>query len=700
MKTKRAAAPKKTKSSAKAGSSPTRARAKRKIPVQLDQLNARADPIDFRDLMFEPTLVEVPQRMDLDNYRAKFPKRAKPPILDQLSEGACTGFGLAAVANALLHWRVVFPDRTLVSPRMFYELARRYDEWPGEAYSGSSARGAMKGWHKHGVCAQKNWPYVPNDPGVLTHARAKDAAARPLGAYFRVNHLNLVAMHAALAEVGILYATATVHSGWSEVEPATGVIPGPDGKDVLGGHAFALVGYDERGFWLQNSWGPGWGLRGFALITYADWLRHAFDVWVARLGAPVQMPDSNGLVTVTGATQLSAHSYSFSDVRPHIVGIGNDGRLRPNGEIGTKPEDLEIIFNQDFPRLTAGWSKKRILLYAHGGLVGEKGAIQRVADYRNHLLDAQVYPLAFIWKTDLWTTLCNILQDALNRRRPEGFLDAAKDFLLDRLDDTLEVIARLPGQAVWGEMKENAIASMEVATASREAGGARLVFDQLAALVAADPQVEVHVAGHSAGSIFMAPMVAALSAAGIPMRTCALWAPACTMAVFNQYYLPAITAGGVGQFTLFTLKEGAEQDDDCANVYHKSLLYLVSRAFEDKWPIPFVDGTPLLGMERFILKDPQFGVDADVVRQTNPAAVPILKTGNAVWIRSPNGLTEGSPDASNARHHGDFDDDRATVKATLARIRDVVSSEVGKLEFAASRSSLADRRHDLETALC
>lgn len=35
---------------------------------------------------------------------------------------------------------------------MLYELARRYDEWPGEGYEGSSARGAMKGWVRHGVC--------------------------------------------------------------------------------------------------------------------------------------------------------------------------------------------------------------------------------------------------------------------------------------------------------------------------------------------------------------------------------------------------------------------------------------------------------------------------------------------------------------------------------------------------------------------
>src|SRR5688500_7241519 len=93
-----------TKSPAtKRAAPPTRSRA---VPVALEQLNARPDPIDFRDLMFEPTLVEVPQHITLDDYKAYFPRK-KPPVLDQSAEGACTGFGLAAVAHFLLHRRAV-----------------------------------------------------------------------------------------------------------------------------------------------------------------------------------------------------------------------------------------------------------------------------------------------------------------------------------------------------------------------------------------------------------------------------------------------------------------------------------------------------------------------------------------------------------------------------------------------------------------
>ena len=148
-----------------------------KVPLKRT-FDARPDTVDFRDRMFEATLVEVPPRISLADYQ-----QWKVPILDQGREGACTGFGLATVANYLLRGRKVDPDLAAVSPRMFYEMARRYDEWPGEDFEGSSARGAMKGWHKHGVCASDVWPYVAADRGLLTDVRAEEAAKRPLGAY-------------------------------------------------------------------------------------------------------------------------------------------------------------------------------------------------------------------------------------------------------------------------------------------------------------------------------------------------------------------------------------------------------------------------------------------------------------------------------------------------------------------------------------
>lgn len=626
--------------------------AKKILSVSDRRLNARPDTVDFRDLMYVPTLVEVSTTISLDTYR-----KIEVPILDQGQEGACTGYGLASVVHYLLRTRKIEQDEDQISPRMLYEMARRYDSWRGEAYEGSSCRGAMKGWHKHGVCAEPLWRHEQTRPdNSLNNQRSLDAQSRPLGAYFRVNHQDLVAMHAAISEVGVLYASASVHSGWRDVK-SDGVIAFSDKVELIGGHAFAIVAYDKDGFWIQNSWKDDWGMEGFAHISYEDWLMNGSDVWVARLGVPVAVQARASVASVGFSTSSRARSYASEEVRPHIVSLGNDGQLRTNGNIGTSAQDVRRIFQDDFPRITAGWKKRRLVLYAHGGLVSEDAAVQRVSEYRNVMLEHECYPLAFVWHTDYWATLKNMLEDAFRHRRAEGVLDSTKDFMLDRLDDALEPLARhLSGKAEWDEMKENAMAATQSAY-----GGARLVADEIARL-AADADIEIHVVGHSAGSIFHAPLVqrltspAASGGLGLKVASCTLWAPACTMALFDNCYQPAIEDGRIDRFAMYTLTDRAEQDDNCARIYNKSLLYLVSHAFEVRPRIPLIrpEGVSLLGMAKFIERH-------DVLNS-------MIQKGQVTWIQSPNAQQPGTPGASASTAHGDFDDDEATVSSTLAFI--------------------------------
>src|SRR6476619_489041 len=235
---------------------PSQARHRKTTAGVSRTLDARPDTLDFRDRMFEATLIEVPTERPLANYL-----KAGVPILNQGNEGACTGFGLATVVHYLLRTRKVVPDRGEVSPWMLYEMARRYDEWPGERYEGSSARGAMKGWYKRGICSKTHWTKEDRDADRY-RVRFAEALRRPLGAYLRVNHKDVIAMHSAITEVGILYATASVHEGWDNVG-GDGLIDF-DAKTIAltGGHAFAIVAYDRDGFWIQNSWGPKWGHKG------------------------------------------------------------------------------------------------------------------------------------------------------------------------------------------------------------------------------------------------------------------------------------------------------------------------------------------------------------------------------------------------------------------------------------------------------
>ena len=615
------------------------------------QLNARPDPIDFRDRMFDPTLIEVPPRIQLAEYM-----RYGVSVLNQGREGACTGFGLATVANYLLRRRAIDPSVEQVSPRMLYEMAKRYDEWPGEVYSGSSARGAMKGWHKHGVCLETSWSYAPEQPGAFTETITADAARRPLGAYYRVNHEDIVAMHSAIAEVGVLYATATVHKGWEAVAKY-GDIPFNLGDQILGGHAFAIVAYDENGFWIQNSWGIDWGFNGFARITYDDWLTNGTDVWVARLGVPTLRHARQTITAARPDTQKRTFSATLSELRPHIVNLGNDGGLRPAGAYGTTADDVETALTDYFVSKTGAWPKKRILLYAHGGMVAEDSAAQWIDKNLPLFLADQIYPITFIWHSDFLSTLQNVLSDAIAQRQSGDISPDTKNFMLDRVDDVLEPLARrLGAKLVWDEIKENA----ELAT-THKTGGARFTLNKIAELIKNDPSIELHLAGHSAGGIFLAPLIqymvgkgklsdgplAGQSGLGLKVNTCTLWAPGCRIDMFKETYLPALQAKRLGRLALYTLTDSDERDDNVANIYHKSILYLVSDALEHTTRIPLLreDGEPILGMEKFVKQDPM------LTQLFNSAP-----TAPAQWVLTPTLV-------SKARHHVDFDSDPGTLEA-------------------------------------
>ena len=94
----------------------------------------------------------------------------------------------------------------------------------------------------------------------------------------------------------------------------------------------------------------------------------------------------------------------------------------------------------------------------------------------------------------------------------------------------------------------------------------------------------------------------------------------------------------------------------------------------------FCDGTPILGMEKFIQQD--------------GAIMEHLQAEHCNWTTAPNTSPLGSPIASTARHHGDFDDDRHTVQATIARILGAEQAAEA-MEFPHSASSLQDRRRVL-----
>src|SRR5438552_3966140 len=275
-------------------------------------LDARPDRLDFRDLPYRPPLRSLEPRWPPDKVIAKNLSGYIEAglVRDQGDEGACTGFGLTCVANYLRWVRHVETKSkeqfVSVSPRMIYELARRYDEWPGVDYKGSSCRGALKGWNKHGVCAEPMWPYTPVfQPPKPNWER--DAATRPLGVYYRVDKSSVVDLQAALNNIGAVYVSANVHDGWDRLvgtrkgrmptsHHALPVIgPAKDPKS-WGGHAFALVSGNDGVLNVPDvTFGVGVDPEPYATKVVVDTPRQWFAQQPARAVAKLIIYAHGGL---------------------------------------------------------------------------------------------------------------------------------------------------------------------------------------------------------------------------------------------------------------------------------------------------------------------------------------------------------------------------------------------------------------------
>lgn len=573
-------------------------------PTTRRRLDAKPDPLDLRDRAYQPRVsplpAEYPPAPVLARHLEHYVKRARL-VLDQGREGSCTGFGLACVVN-FQRWAMSgAPARSFesVSPRMLYEMARRYDEYEGEDYDGSSCRGAIRGFHQNGVCRETHWPYDPERPTQPVSDWNEHAREITLGVYYRIDPKVIADVQAAIVEAGAVFASARTHDGWHGV-PARRVGPQfrlarlptlewPSAADG-GAHAFALVGFDREGFILQNSWGAGWGAGGFVRMRYADWLSNAMDAWVLALGVPGVLSREVNL-RVRGGTSLGATSGAGAfDARRYTVEMGNDGRVdsfygddERRRTLGSQAGNLPAEW---FRRNTPAGQPWRLVIYAHGGLTRVEDALRKTATMAPCFLGNGLYPLFLGWKTGGIETHRNILEDGWNRLARDGEARAGgglADKLREARDAAVEGIARGPVRALWSEMKENA------QRAAQERHGLDLLAGALDDLVKLCPtRLELHLVGHSAGSILLGHFLKRIGGRpDVQPASIHLYAPACTVAFANEHY-----DHWFDRLHLHLLSDRAELADTVTAAYGKSLLFLVANALEPD------RRTPLLGMAR------------------------------------------------------------------------------------------------------
>jgi hypothetical protein len=630
--------------------------------------NAVPDPFDERDFEYRPKLDPLPEHIHP-------PDPPQRPVLFQTGL-SCTGFALATAINAVYE-KIAQENPTKnpewVSPHMLYRFARRYDEYPGEADRGSSLRGVLKGWFYHGVCRDFDWK-IKAPPDVTSSKFLRKCRERPLGAYYRVNCFRLDDMQSAISELHAVVAAARVHEGW--VRPRAYRPRPEDGKTAcvihrwsgargIGGHAFAIVGYNRIGFVVQNSFGRKWGDGGFAILPYEDWLDSAFDAWVARPGVP-HTPFVTGRRRNEEATNATLATGVGPDRRRldrHVIMLTADGRLSPSGQFISTPEQLGRVISR-MEEWHNAWSKqhtadgasrvpRHIVLYPQAGLTSDVASLEAAARHLNWWMNNRVYPIYLDWQTGPAETLLDELAQRLAGKMPEGGIgfDMAEQF--DRL---VEMTARRHCRWMWDQLKQNARDAVASSGGSQGRTGTIQLADLLGAYVREHRgECAVHLVGHGAAAILLAELLPLLQRK-LRVDSLTLLAPAIRMDDFVKRLLPS--AASIKQLTVFGLSQERELNDTCAaggtRFYQKSLLYLISRGLEPHPDVGDDSGeTPLLGMAKYF--------EDSKLRKRIRKVLP-----GAAFVSSPAVSPEDG--RTDAIRHDDFEDDGFTMTSVVMRL--------------------------------
>jgi len=198
-------------------------------------------------------------------------------INDQETTGSCVGW---ATADGVLRHTFVGAGRIsesqLLSPRYIWMAAKETDTIRARPETfieeaGTTLKAAMDVARKYGAAAMDDLPFHLSTSMYLGTENSFYArcATRRVASYFNLGK-DLADWKAWLAGTGPILAALSVDASWDGATDTNGEISEFQPGTVRGGHAICIVGYREDGWFIvRNSWGTGWGDKGFGYLDPA-----------------------------------------------------------------------------------------------------------------------------------------------------------------------------------------------------------------------------------------------------------------------------------------------------------------------------------------------------------------------------------------------------------------------------------------------
>lgn len=213
------------------------------------------DTPDHRDHKFELTAITAyPESFDL--------RPNDTPIKDQGDLGSCTGNAIAgAFAYELKSQKLPFVDPS----RLFIYYNERVMEGTVNQDAGAMIRDGIKSIATLGVCDETLWPYDITKFKKKPLAKCYTAARKHKAiSYSRIPQTEAALKTVLSSDTCVVFGFSVYESFESAEVARTGKMPMPGKNEkLLGGHAVTMVGYTKDYYIVRNSWGTGWGDKGY-----------------------------------------------------------------------------------------------------------------------------------------------------------------------------------------------------------------------------------------------------------------------------------------------------------------------------------------------------------------------------------------------------------------------------------------------------